>query len=221
MQHCPRRWAGLLLGLKEAARPDRVWVAAYWDFARHPGGRAEYREFLGIHHGWMAALDRRLVEAGEAQVLMFPGHPMHFTAPLHPDRLRAGVAAGMATALVCIPQLERRSQALGYLYVYESFRLGSRAIARQVRRLGIAPGKGTAGVERVGPGTRRDWLSMLEALASVPPHDHGAVVKSARQILLLWGEWLRSPQARLGQPVPPRAKNGIDQPRNPHVLERC
>lgn len=190
------RWPPLLLALRRSTRPDHARVAAFVDFARRPGGWTEYREFLAIHRGWVAALDERMGDAARRFDAPFSGRRL----PLL-DRDLFMVAVPYASATVCanVPRIASRSQALGYLYVYEGFRLGCRVLARQAQRLGIDPMNGSALVHGLGPGTRGAWLRLVEALANVPPGEHDAVVESARSLFQRWEDWLRSPQARVAQ----------------------
>lgn len=189
------RWPALLLELRRSTRPDHARVAAFVGFARRPAGWAEYRDFLAIHHGWIAALDQRLLEAAEEHDLPFSGRRL---PQLDRDCFMMAIPRVATTTLANIPRLETRAQALGYLYVYEGFRLGCRVLSRQVRRMGIAPENGAAWVTGLGPANRECWRRMVEMLARVPPEEHAAVIESAKDLFQRWGDWLRSPQARVG-----------------------
>jgi heme oxygenase len=163
----------LLLALRRAVRPDRARVATYETMALQPAGWASYAEFLQGHRAWLAALDRALVEAGEV-------HPV---APLLDGAPQPGE---VATAEAIAPP-RTRAQALGYLYVFEAFRLGCSVLARRIRGFGQAP-------EHAG----RPWGALVKALGRVPPEDHAAVVQGAREAFAQWERRLGGSLARLG-----------------------
>lgn len=192
----PGRWPPLLIALRRSTRPDHARVVAFVSFARRPGGWTEYQEFLAIHHGWIAALDRRLGDAARIHGLPFSGRRLPL---LDRDLFMAAVPYAASTALANILPVRSRAEALGYLYVYEGFRLGCRVLARQARRLGIEPGNGGALLAGLGAGTREAWLRLVAALGRIPPAEHGAVIGSATELFHRWEDWLRSPQARVGQ----------------------
>lgn len=192
----PGRWPPLLIELRRATRPDHARVVAFVGFARRPGGWTEYQEFLAIHHGWIAALDRRLGEAARIHGLPFSGRRLPL---LDRDLFMAAVPYGARTAPANIPPVRSRAEALGYLYVYEGFRLGCRVLARQARQLGIDARNGAGLLAGLGPGTREAWLRLVAALRQIPLAEHAAVVESATDLFHRWEDWLRSPQARVAQ----------------------
>jgi heme oxygenase (biliverdin-IX-beta and delta-forming) len=192
----PGRWPPLLMELRRATRPDHARVVAFVGFARRPGGWTEYREFLAIHHGWIAALDRRLGEAARIHGLPFSGRRLPL---LDRDLFMAGVPYATSTARANILPVHSRAEALGYLYVYEGFRLGCRVLARQARRLGIEPGNGGALLAGLGSGTREAWSRLVAALGRIPLAEHAAVIGSARDLFHRWEDWIGSPQARVAQ----------------------
>lgn len=192
----PGRWPPLLIALRRATRPDHARVAAYVSFARRPGGWTEYREFLAIHHGWIAALDRCLGEAAHLHDLPFSGRRLPL---LDRDLFMAAVPYAATTAPANILPVRSRAEALGYLYVYEGFRLGCRVLAHEVRRLGIELGNGGAFLAGLGAGTREAWLRLVAVLGRTPLAEHPAVIESATDLFHRWEEWLCSPQARIAQ----------------------
>ncbi len=196
MRDAPRRWPVLLLELRRSTRPDHARVAAFVGFARRPGGLAEYRDFLAIHHGWIASLDRRLGEAAAEYGLPFSGPRL---PQLDRDCFMLAIPCAARSGRARIPRIRTRAQAMGYLYVYEGFRLGCRVLARHVKRMGFAPESGAAWVTGLGHGNRQCWDRLVRALARVPPEEHAAVVESAKELFQRWGDWLRSPEARVGQ----------------------
>jgi heme oxygenase len=192
----PGRWPPLLIELRRTTRPDHARVVAFIGFARRPGGWTDYQEFLAIHHGWIAALDRRLDEAARIHGLPFSGRRLPL---LDRDLFMAAVPYAGGTPLANILPVRSRTEALGYLYVYEGFRLGCRVLARQARQLGVEARNGGALLAGLGSGTREAWLRLVAALGRVPPGEHAVVVESARGLFHLWEDWLRSPQARVAQ----------------------
>lgn len=192
----PGRWPPLLMELRRATRPDHARVVAYVGFARRPGGWTEYQEFLAIHHGWIAALDRRLGEAARIHGLPFSGRRLPL---LDRDLFMAAVPYAASTARANILPVRSRAEALGYLYVYEGFRLGCRVLSRQARRIGVEPGNGGALLAGLGSGTREAWLRLVAALGRIPLAEHAAVIESATELFHRWEDWLRSPQARVAQ----------------------
>jgi heme oxygenase len=192
----PVRWPPLLIALRNRTRPDQARVAAFVSFGRRPDGWAEYKEFLAIHHGWIAALDERLVDAATLYGLPFTGRLLPL---LDRDLFMAAVPYSATSALANIRPVRSRAEALGYLYVYEGFRLGCRVLARQVRRLGIELGNGGALLAGLGTGTREAWLRLVAALGRTPVTEHPVVIESATELFRRWEDWLRSPQARAAQ----------------------
>lgn len=192
------RWPPLLLALRRATRPDHARVAAFVGFARRPGGWTDYREFLAIHRGWIAALDQRMSEAARRFDVPFSGRRLPL---LDRDLFMAAVPHSSTTVCANVPAVASCGQALGYLYVYEGFRLGCRVLARQAQHLGIGigPVSGSALLNGLGRGTRDAWLRLVQVLARVPPEEHDVVVESARALFQRWEDWLRSPQARVTQ----------------------
>jgi heme oxygenase len=188
------RWPPLLAELRRTTRPDHARVAAYLRSGRRPLGWLEYREFLAIHHGWIAALDFRLRDAASVYGLPFSGRRL---PALDRDLFMLAVPAWSATARASLPPLRSRAEALGCLYVYEGFRLGCRVLARRVRHLGLGPENGGALLEGVGAGARTTWLHLVDALARVPPAEHAAVVEAAADLFRRWQEWLLPHQRRV------------------------
>jgi heme oxygenase (biliverdin-IX-beta and delta-forming) len=190
------RWPPLLIALRKSTRPDHARVAAFVSFGRRPGGWAEYKVFLAIHHGWIAALDQRLLDAARLYGLPFTGRLLPI---LDRDLFMAAVPYSATTAPANILPVRSRAEALGYLYVYEGFRLGCRVLARQVRRLGIELGSGGALLAGLGTGPREAWLRLVAALGRIPAAEHPVVIESATELFHRWEDWLRSPQARVAQ----------------------
>lgn len=152
----------------------------------------EYREFLAIHHGWIAALDRCLEAAADRFRVPFSGRRLPH---LDRDLFALAVPSCGRSGVAVIPSPRSRGEALGYLYVSEGFRLGCRVLTRGVKRLGVGE-SGAAFVRGLGAGTRGAWMRLVHELARVPPEEHAAVVASARELFGHWEEWLRSPPAR-------------------------
>ncbi len=190
------RSPALLLELRQSTRPDHARVMAFVTFASRPGGSSEYREFLSIHYGWILALDRRLQEAARQHALPFSGRRLPL---LDRDLFMLAVPPERATVEADIPAPRSRAEALGYLYVYEGFRLGCRVLARQARALGVDPERGAGFLRGLGAGTGDAWRALVAALGRVPPEEHAAVVAAARALFERWEEWLRSPGARVAQ----------------------
>lgn len=189
------RWPALLHELRRTTRPDHARVATFLGLAQRPGGWTEYREFLAIHHGWIAALDRCLEAAARRFRVPFSGRRLPH---LDRDLFALAVPSGERTTAALIPAPRSRAEALGYLYVSEGFRLGCRVLARGMKRLGVGE-SGAAFVSGLGAGTRGAWMRLVHELAGVPPEEHAAVVGAARDLFGRWEEWLRSPQARVAQ----------------------
>lgn len=192
----PGRWPPLLIALRRATRPDHARVVAFVGFARRSGGWTEYQEFLAVHHGWIAVLDRRLGEAARIHGLPFSGRRLPL---LDRDLFMAAVPYAASTALANVLPVHSRAEALGYLYVYEGFRLGCRVLARQTRQLGIEASNGGALLAGLGTGTREAWLRLVAALGRIPLAEHAAVIESATELFHRWEDWLRSPHARVAQ----------------------
>lgn len=187
----------LLAELRRSTRPDHARVMAFVSFARRPGGWTEYREFLAIHYGWIAALDRRLQEAAATYELPFSGRRLPL---LDRDLFMLAIPPEHATVEADIPAPRSRAQAIGYLYVYEGFRLGCRVLARQARALGADPERGAGFLSGLGGGTTgRAWRDLVNVLARVPLAQHAEVIASARELFERWEAWLRSPGARVAQ----------------------
>lgn len=179
------RWPPLLGALRRAARPDRARVAAYLSLTRRPAGWAAYTEFLAVHRAWIASLDRALAEAGAA-----PGGPL-------PDAADA-FAVGQPPAEVAAPGLlpaRSRAHALGYLYVFEAFRMGCAVLARRIRGL-AEPFGGPTPPDQTG--RSRPWGELVKALGDVPPEEHPAVIQGAREAFAAWEQRLASALAHLG-----------------------
>ena len=190
------RWPPLLIALRRSTRPDHARVVAFVSFARRPGGWNEYKEFLAVHHGWIAALDRRLADAAKIHGLPFSGLRLPL---LDRDLFMTAVPYSASTALANILPVRTRAEALGYLYVYEGFRLGCRVLARQARQIGIEPSNGGALLAGLGAETREAWLRLVAALGRIPFSEHAAVIESATALFHRWEHWLRSPHARVAQ----------------------
>jgi len=173
--HDANRWPPLLVTLRRVTRPDRARVAAYASLFRSPAGWAAYAEFLTEHRAWLDELDRMLTRCGAAH-----------------RPLRDGAGAEPARASEDLPPPRTRAHALGYLYVYEAFRLGCCVLARRIRGLGPAPETSD------GDGDRRPWSELVRQLARVPLEEHGAVVQGALDAFAEWERRLAPPLARLG-----------------------
>ncbi len=172
------RWPPLLVALRRAARPDRARVAAYLSLTRDTSESAAYTEFLDSHRAWIASLDRALSEAGSAT-----------SGPL-PDAAER-VPEGAAAPGLSPPR--SRAHALGYLYVFEAFRLGCSVLARRLRSL-----VGTATTPAAPGSGQRPWGDLVEALESVPPEEQPAVIEGALEAFSAWKKRVASSLARLG-----------------------
>lgn len=171
--HDDNRWPPLLVTLRRATRPDRARVAAYASLYRCPAGWEAYAEFLTGHRAWLDALDRALAGSGAAH-----------------RPLRDGAAAEQSPAAEELPAPRSRAHALGYLYVYEAFRLGCSVLARRLRSLD-APADAAAE-------DGRPWSELVGQLARVPVDEQGAVVQGALDAFTEWERRLGAPLARLG-----------------------
>jgi heme oxygenase len=170
--HDENRWPPLLVALRRTTRPDRARVAAYASLFRCPAGWEAYAEFLTGHRAWLDDLDRALARSGAAH-----------------QPLRDGTRADLGRVAEELPAPPTRAHALGYLYVYEAFRLGCSVLARRVRGLGDA-------APAADPG--RPWGELVQALARVPLEEHGAVVQGAVEAFTAWERRLAGSLARLG-----------------------
>jgi heme oxygenase len=170
--HDENRWPPLLVALRRTTRPDRARVAAYASLFRFPAGWEAYAEFLSGHRAWLDDLDRVLARSG---------------AEHRP--LLDGTGADPGRGAEELPAPPTRAHALGYLYVYEAFRLGCSVLARRVRGLGAA-------APAVEPG--RAWGELVQELARVPLEEHGAVVQGAVEAFTAWERRLADSLARLG-----------------------
>lgn len=168
------RWPPLLVALRRATRPDRARVAAYASLFRRPAGWDAYAEFLAGHRAWLDDLERALSRSGAAHRPLCDGAPA--------DAQRAAEE---------LPAPPSRAHALGYLYVYEAFRLGCSVLARRIRALGDAPAP--AAQEPARP-----WGELAGQLARVPLEEHGAVVQGALDAFAEWERRLGASLARLG-----------------------
>lgn len=175
----PARWPPLLRALRRVARPDRARVAAYVSLTRRPAGWAAYTEFLAVHRAWIASLDRTLAEAGSATRGPLPDEAIS-------DRDSAEVPS--------LSPPRTRAHALGYLYVFEAFRLGCSVLARRIRGL-AQPAVDQAAA---GEGARRPWAELVEALEDVPLEDHPAVIQGALEAFTAWEQRLAAPLSHLG-----------------------
>lgn len=183
------RWPPLLLALRRTARPDQARVAAYVNSTLHPAGGPEYRAFLAVHERWLEALGEVLSAAAADHALPFPGRP----PAAEPSARPSGVNISPAVS---------RWQALGYLYVFEAFRLGGRVLARHARNLRIAlDDAGSAGAA-----AREGWGALVRSLWSVPREEHAAVVQGAQDLFAAWEDWLRAPSEEAASPL--SASNG-------------
>ncbi len=178
--HDENRWPPLLVALRRATRPDRARVAAYASLFRCPAGWEAYAEFLAGHRAWLDDLDRALARAG---------------APHAP--LCDGASADPGRVALELPAPPTPAHALGYLYVYEAFRLGCSVLARRIRGFGAA-----ASTQEPG----RPWAALVQQLARVPLEEHGAVVQGALEAFAGWERRLGDSLSRLGlAPTPGRA----------------
>jgi len=170
----PERRPPLLVALRRTARPDRARVEAYASlFNRHASWDA-YGRFLEAHRAWLLALDRALEESGTGTPGPLPG--------------------GAATAAVSLlPPPRTPAETLGYLYVLESFRLGSSVLARRIR----GPGGGARAATDDGSPCR-PWGALRHALEAVPPEEYTAVIRGARDAFSAWEQELSAPLAALG-----------------------
>lgn len=171
--HDENRWPPILVALRRATRPDRARVAAYASLFRCPAGWDAYAEFLAGHRAWLDDLDRALARSGAAH-----------------QPLRDGTSAAPARAEEDLPAPRTRAHALGYLYVYEAFRLGCSVLARRIRGIG----------EPADPGRElgRPWSELVQQLSRVPLEEHGAVVQGAVEAFAEWERRLAASLARLG-----------------------
>ncbi|HYD40194.1 MAG TPA: hypothetical protein VEB43_05150 [Anaeromyxobacter sp.] len=170
--HDENRWPPLLVALRRATRPDRARVAAYASLFRCPAGWDAYAEFLAGHRAWLDDLDRALARSGASHRPLCDGSG--------PDPRRVSEE---------LPGPRTRAHALGYLYVYEAFRLGCSVLARRIRGLGPAAPARDAG---------RPWGELVHELARVPLEEHGAVVQGALEAFAEWERRLAASLARLG-----------------------
>jgi len=174
----PERWPPLLLALRRAARPDRARVAAYLGLTQGPAGWTAYAEFLELHRGWLAALDRTLAEAGLNAPSPLPDAAEPFGAG-------GGVSEARAEGASLTPP-STRAEALGYLYVLEAFRLGCAVLARRIRG-------------RAEPrADQRPWNELTTALAELPAGDHAAAVQAAKDVFSAWDRQVAGPLVHLG-----------------------
>lgn len=168
--HDKNRWPPLLVALRRATRPDRARVAAYASLFRCPAGWEAYADFLAGHRAWLDELGRSLDRSGAAH------------RPLHD-----GTSAEAGRAAEELPGPRTRSHALGYLYVYEAFRLGCSVLARRIR-----------GLEEPAQELGSPWTELVGQLARVPLEEHGAVVQGAIEAFTDWERRLGASLARLG-----------------------
>ncbi len=171
--HDEHRWPPLLVALRRATRPDRARVAAYAGMFRSPSGWDAYAEFLAAHGAWLDALDRALARSGAAHL-----------------PLRDGAEEGFPREAQELPSPRTRAHALGYLYVYEAFRLGRTVLARRLR--------GREEVEARADEAGRSWRDLAAQLERVPIEEHGAVVQGALDAFAEWERQLGAALARLG-----------------------
>ena len=176
----PDRWPALLLALRGAARPDRMRVAAYLGLTEGSAGWAAYTEFLAAHRAWIAALDGVLAGAGVTPPAPLPDAAEPF------DAGPAATAPGTEDPVPGLAPPRSRARALGYLYVFEAFRLGCSVLARRIR-----------GRRDPGPDGQA-WNALVTALASVHPDDHPEVVRAAQEAFSAWEQRLAPQLARLG-----------------------
>jgi heme oxygenase len=167
------RWPPLLVALRRTTRPDRARVAAYLSLYRRPGVWDAYAEFLAVHRAWLDALDRALARSGAAH-----------------RPLRDGSGADPGVEVEELPAPLTPAHAVGYLYVYEAFRLGCEVLARSIRRID--------GPELAAPDAGRPWSELVEELGRVPLAEHGEVVQGALDAFAEWERRLGAPLARLG-----------------------
>jgi len=179
------RWPPLLLALRRAARPDRARVAAYLSLTRRPAGWAAYTEFLAVHRAWIASLDRALAAAGAA-----PLGPL----PDAEDAL-VSVEPSAEPAAPGLSPPRSRAHALGYLYVFEAFRMGCAVLARRIRGLAEPFGDPNP-LDESGRG--RAWGELVRVLGEVPPEEHSAVIQGARDAFSDWEQRLAAALALLG-----------------------
>lgn len=167
------RWPPLLVALRRTARPDRARVAAYLSLYGCPGVWDAYAEFLAAHRAWLDALGRALARSGAAH-----------------QPLTDGAGGDPAAEVEELPAPRTRAHALGYLYVYEAFRLGREVLARRIRGLG--------GTEAAAADAGRPWNELATELGRVPLPEHAAVVQGAVDAFAEWERRLGASLARLG-----------------------
>ncbi len=176
------RWPPLLLALRRAARPDRARVAAYLSLTRRPAGWTAYTDFLAVHRSWLASLDRVLAQAGVAATGPLPDAAVPDRDAVEPTSPEMAPPGG-------------RAHALGYLYVFEAFRLGCAVLERRIRGLAEQPLDAVQPVEKVsGP----HWNQLVQALEQVPPEEHPAVIQGAQEAFSAWEQRLAGSLAHLG-----------------------